>query len=336
MKNIKNKSLQLVQASTLEPTKSKKASRLSSYILILLAIIIFSSCEDPIDISLGDPIPQLTVDAFITDQVQTQTVRLTVSQQYFANTFNPVASGATVVLKNETTNDEFAFTDSNSNGDYTFENLSEMPLITLGDTYKLSISYDGEDYEAFSLAKRNVPIDSISYELKEEELGQNEGYYAQINVTDLGGLGTAPDFYRIRTWKSDASTGKEFWLNNPGEISISADGTFDPNSRGETDAFQFILPIRESINPEIDEDSEEAPYDLGDSIFVELHSIDVETYDFFSQLQEQVNNGGLFATPLANVPTNIENTNSNAPIEKQAVGWFGVSLVNSEGVKIIE
>jgi hypothetical protein len=322
MKNIKNKIAELIQAS-----------KLPNYAL-LFTIIVFSSCEDPVDIALGDPTPQLTVDAFITNQIQIQTVRLTTSQQYFANTFNPIASGATVVLKNETTSKEFTFTDSNNNGNYTFENLAEMPLVTLGDNYKLSISYNSESYEAFSLAKRNVPIDSISYEFREDGLGEEEGYYAQVHVTDLGGKGTVPDFYRIRTWKSDASTNTSFWLNKPGEISISADGTFDPNSRGEANAFQFILPIRESINPEIDEDLDEAPYDLGDSLFVEVHSIDENTYDFFSQLEEQVNNGGLFATPLANVPTNIQNTNPNATVEQKAVGWFGVSIVSSEGAKI--
>ncbi len=181
-----------------------------------------------------------------------------------------------------------------------------------------------------------MPIDKITYKFEEEELGQNAGYYAELNATDIGGLGTVPDFYRIRTWKFDASTGKSFWLNNPGEISISADGVFNPNGRGSDSLLVFIFPIRRSINPEIDEDVDEAPYDLGDSLFVELHSIDVETYEFFSQLSEQINNGGLFATPLANVPTNIQNLNPNATVAQKAVGWFGVSLVSSEGARVEE
>ncbi len=325
---------QLVSASTLELKQAKKAARFSNYFAILFAVIIFSSCEDPIDVSLGEPIPQLTVDAFITDQVQTQTVRLTISQQYFANSFNPVASGATVVMRNETTSEEFAFTDSNNDGNYTFENLSEMPLITVGDRYKLSISYNSENYEAFSLAKRNVQIDTITYEFEEEELGQNAGYYAELFATDIGGEGNVPDFYRIRTWKLDVSKNESYWLNKPSEISISADGVFDPNGRGSDSLLTFISPIRSSINPESDEESDEGAYDLGDSLFVELHSIDEETYEFFSQLSEQINNGGLFATPLANVPTNIQNLNPNATVAQKAVGWFGVSLVNSEGAKI--
>ncbi len=89
-------------------------------------------------------------------------------------------------MRNETTSEEFAFTDSNNDGNYTFENLSEMPLITVGDRYKLSISYNSENYEAFSLAKRNVQIDTITYEFEEEELGQNAGYYAELFATDIG------------------------------------------------------------------------------------------------------------------------------------------------------
>ena len=305
------------------------------FLVFMLIGGISMACEDPIDVNLDDPIPQLTVDGFVTDQIQTQTIRLTITQGYFENSFNPAATGATVTLTNQTTSEAFQFTDTNNDGDYTYENLANMPLIRLGDTYKLTVTYDSETYEAFSTANRTVPIDSISYEFREEGLGEEEGYYAQFHARDSSG--TQPDFYRIRTWKFDASENTSFWLNKPEEISISAEGTFDENARQDNlPLFEFILPIRESINPVVDEDVEEAPYDLGDSIFVELHSIDEATFTFFAELSEQTNNGGLFATPLANIPTNIENTNPNAPLAKQAVGWFGVSLVSTEGTRVIE
>ncbi len=57
-----------------------------------------------------------------------------------------------------------------------------------------------------------------------------------------------------------------------------------------------------------------------------------ETYFFIQEMQVQMVNGGLFATPPSNVKTNIRNTNPNATTK--AVGWFNIGAVSSNGVRI--
>ena len=85
---------------------------------------------------------------------------------------------------------------------------------------------------------------------------------------------------------------------------------------------------------ERDEISDEfkSPFEYGDSLYVEIHSIPFEAFDFLNKVSIQIDRQGgfgeLFAVSLANSPTNltVEN-NSNFPV----VGFFCVSAVNGMG-----
>jgi hypothetical protein len=44
---------------------------------------------------------------------------------------------------------------------------------------------------------------------------------------------------------------------------------------------------------------------------VEIHSINLETYNFLTQVQTQTTNSGLFATSPENVKTNIKSSTSD-------------------------
>ena len=295
---------------------------------LLLVSVGLTACTDPVDVDLGESIPQLTVDAWITDEVKPDTIKLTTTQQYFATSFNPGVTGATVSVTDLNTNEVFTYTDAGS-GNYVYN--PTQPISKLGHSYRLDITSAGESYEAFTTVNRTVPIDSVTFTFEEEELGQNEGYYAEFYAQDSSGVD--PDFYWIRAYKWDESEQRGFWLNKPGELTVSADGTFSPNARQDNlDLFQFIFPLRRAINPLPDEDDDSSPYDDGDSVYVELHSTDEASYYFFVELSEQINNGGLFATPLANVPTNLVNKDANST--EKAVGWFGMSLVSTKGKKL--
>lgn len=300
--------------------------------IALLGIIGLMSCEDPIDVNLETSIPQLTVDALITDEAKEQTVRLTISQEFFSNAFNPAATGATVVVTDLTDGIDYSFTDADNDGNYTYD-ASADPISKVDHEYALSITYDGNSFSAFSETERTIPIDSIGVEFRESSLGEPEGYYGSLHARDKSG--PENDFYWIRTYKWDASDNEGFWLNKPGEINISADGTFSPNAREDNfEFFEFILPIREGVNPIGDEDDpdDEPPYSLNDSLYVELHGITEEMFYYLLEIQTATVNGGLFATPLSNVPTNIVNNNTASDIE--AVGWFGMSSVSTEGRRI--
>lgn len=292
-----------------------------NYFLLVLGASMFFSCEDVIDVDVEEGISQLAVDAWITDQQGIQTIRLTLSQGYFDNNPAQPALGAVVTVV-DNTGQTFSFLDEDNNGYYLWNpSPADSTLGQIGNQYTLTIQYQGETFEAFSEIKRVPVIDSISYELKEEELGNPEGHYAELFARDFQGVG---DTYWIRTYKNGEL------LRRAGDINIAYDAGFSKG--GNIDGLTFITPIREGINPFYEKENDnnvfDPPYLDGDSIRVQIYSITEDAFTFLEEVQTQLNNSGLFAEPTNNVSTNVRNLNPNSTVK--AVGFFGASAVSEK------
>ena len=293
----------------------------SKYIFLFSSLALFTfSCEDVIDIDANFSEAQLVVDAFLNDLDTTQTVSLSLSQDYFDASLPPVVTDAEVVLTNVTKGDSFTF-EHTGNGAYQWTPDADGAIGNIMDEYLLTIQYNGFTYEAGSQLNPTSVVDSITYEFREEELGNPEGIYAQFFARDLPGVG---NFYWIKAYKNG-----EF-LNKPQELNLSADGTFDGSAGA--DGIVFLPPIRELINripdPDTEDDDQVPPYKEGDHIRVEIHSLTASTFRFLQVAFEQMTNGdnGIFALPVANSPTNIVSLEADAP---QALGFFNISQISS-------
>ena len=96
----------------------------------LLPIVLFlTSCEKEIDITLDEGKSQIVVDAFLTDVLSKQTMKLTNTSSYFKNSASPAVLGAKVSVKNETTGEVFAFTDASNTGNYSWQNNGKNIVI---------------------------------------------------------------------------------------------------------------------------------------------------------------------------------------------------------------
>ncbi len=297
-------------------------------IALVLLLLVGVACEDVVDITLDEGTPQLTIDAWLTNQPGTQTIRLTLTEPYFDNSPNEPALGAIVMVQAEN-GKTFEFTDPNNDGNYTWTPTSETEAFgTIGSGYALSVTYQGETFAATSVMQRVTEVDSITYEFEEEGLGTPEGYYAEFYGRDFMGEN---DCYWIKTYKNGV------FLNKPQEINLAYDaGT---SAGGNVDGLIFIPPIRQGVNrfpdgDDSDDNSDVAPWAIGDSIYVEIWSITPDAFFFLEQARNQMTNGGLFADPIANVPTNITNINPNSEIK--AVGYFCTSAVSGLGTRIEE
>jgi hypothetical protein len=290
---------------------------MKNIILALTLISFLSSCEDVIDLEVQDGVQQLVVDGWLTNKAEDQTIRLSLSQAYFDNSAVRTVNDAEVIIY-ELDQTPHLFVNK-GNGEYVLAK-EDSRFLTEGRQYSLYINFNGEEYSSLSALNRVPNIDSIAYEYFKFPIAQadstepEDGYIAEFYARDPEGAG---DTYWIRTTKN----GK--LLNNPTTISTAFDAGFSPGAL--SDGLLFILPIRQSINDGL--------FQHGDSLRVELWSITNDAFYYLSQVRQESGNGGIFATPPANIPTNISNLNSTS--NKTALGYFGISSI-SEYTTVID
>lgn len=276
--------------------------------LIALALS-FSSCEDVIDLEVQDAVEQLVIDGWLTNKAEDQYINLSLTQPYFDNSPVKTVSGAEVIVY-EADSTAHPFTDM-GDGSYLL-NKEDTGFLEENGQYILYVKYRNDEFAAISKLNRVPPIDSIAYEFFEfpfavDDSTESEGYFAEFYARDPEGEG---DVYWIRTTKNGTL------INDPGQISLAYDAGFSPGSR--SDGLLFILPIRQSINDGL--------YQHNDSIHVELWSITPDAYFYLQLVRQESANGGIFATPPANIPTNIFNVDENS--SNKALGFFGISSVS--------
>lgn len=289
--------------------------------------LLLASCEEVIHPDLREADPVLVIDAWINDKAEDQVIRLSLSQPYLSDEVPPGVSGATVTVNYDGGSLDF-MEDGDDPGVYrwtTDEATREAVFGETGRSYTLTVMVNGQTFEAVSRINRTVAIDSITFELDDSPFYPENSYIAQFWATEPQGTG---DTYWIRSYKNGIPLGK------PSEINIAYDAGFSPG--GSFDGITFIPPIRQ-VNPnDVDEDDMPvSPYQPGDSLYVEIHSITYESFTFLSQVIVQTDRPGgfgeLFATPLANVSSNIIRVTSG-PLK--AVGFFNVSAVEGLGKKL--
>jgi hypothetical protein len=301
--------------------------KLITYIPFLLALV-FISCETVIDPRLEATEPVLVVDAWLSAHAKDQVIKLSQTQPYFQNTTIPAVSGATVSLKNDTDGRTFIFNET-AGGNYRWQPASATDSLgQVGDAFTLSISVGADSYTANSKIGRVPQIDSVTFTFQEASGVLSEFYLGEFWAKDPIGTG---DAYWIKAWRNDTL------LLKPSEINIAFDAGFTESS--PIDGITFIAPIRSAITPfeTNDDGSLSQPYKPGDSVYVEIISLNKAAFNFLWEVSIQTDRPGgfaeLFASPYANVSTNVYNTDPNG---KKAVGFFNIGTVSGMGKKFVE
>lgn len=281
-------------------------------LFLLFGALIFTSCEDPIDVTLDPGESQLVVDAFVNNLNEKQIIKLMMSTPYFDNSSKSYAEGAVVELR-DSSGRVYNFIPE-SNGVYSYTPVAGDDFCKVGNKYELVIKYKGEEFYANSIVNPVPPIDSIRIKKEENPFTGEEIKLAEFFAVDIKGR---KDFYWIKTIYND--TLKK--LDNADNVS---DGAFSGDG---ADGLPFIQPMRYAINKE----GGRTPYVPGDTITVKLLSITEGTYDWLFDVFSQTNNGGLFATPPYNVRTNLKNRNPQS--KTKAYGFFCTSAISQAGLR---
>jgi len=279
----------------------------------ILILVVFYSCEDPITVEPELGKTQLSVDAFLNNKNEPQVIYLKETKQFFEEVAQKAFVANSVYVRDNQDSSIYVFESPLNDGVYTWD---DSVMIFEGRWYELVIETDAFTYTSTSYANPVPKIDSLNWQYVKAGLGQDNGSYAiELVATDLPGQF---DYYWIRFLKNGVYDTRLAGLN------ISVDGTFSETGQG--DGKLFIPPISTLTNYDV-EDS----VALGDEVAYEIWSITPQTSYFWREVTNQAIQGGgigaLFATPTANIRTNIISP-SNSKLEEKAVGWFSTSLVS--------
>jgi len=269
-------------------------------IFILFCTIGLFSCQEEVFLDLNTVEPAPVIEGVWTDAGALNFVRITKSKDFYNEDPNEVIEDAEVVIKNLATGVNIPFRFSNqANRYFPFFNLGG----TIGDTYQLSVKWNGNEYVSKGTLLEPPVLDSITYEYKDERLFREAGYYLTL-------YGKIPfnenNFYRVRIIKNDTL------MNNRNDYLLFDDtfGTSILDNGFELSGF---------------------PFKANDRVRLELYRLNKDAYDYVNQLVSLLfNDGGLFSPPPQNPQSNIIMVYGR----QEALGYFMVSPVLSETVTI--
>lgn len=241
------------------------------FITLAFFILLFTSCEDVIDIDLDTIEPQIVIEGIINDLDDRCVISLSKTTDYFEPSIYPPVSNAIVSV----TDDNGVLTpfEETEPGVYTAENIRGLE----NTTYSLDVKSEGENYEAEVTMPEKVFIDSLSFEPTPIYMEFEGGYVVNCHLKDPVEF---RNYYRMKTYKIDDVTeaGKSEYIFN--------DDFVDGNNL----TMQW-------------EDEQFFPQD---TIVVELQTLNKSTYYYYFTLFPIVGDGFGSANP-ANPDTNLNN-----------------------------
>ncbi|WMX15030.1 MULTISPECIES: DUF4249 domain-containing protein [unclassified Aureispira] len=254
-------------------------------IISLLALyILTTSCEKIIDVDLNEANPAPVFEAYLEND-STCYVKATLTSSYYDNSTSPAITNATMTITDQAGNSETLT--HKGDGIYKGNTL----IGTIGNTYTLDINIDGKLYTASSTMPPLTPIDSCSVQDRGNLFGGGgipgpPRYFVYVNYTDPGNL---TNYYAIQTTYYDSV-----------EVGFRTDYRIadDELSNGiSTRSFTTFT----SFEP-------------GDTLTIELASIDQATHLYFKTLEDAIAGAGFASAAPANPTTNFS---------EGALGYFG-------------
>lgn len=227
---------------------------------------------------IADSEPQIVIEGKISTDTTEYSVFVSQTVPYNAAS-NTYIDNASVSISDDQGNVQTLT--SVGNGEY------QTPLMAgmVGQTYTISVQYEGQVYENYSEIRNPVQLDSLSpIFIPENSIpGVDEGIYLQVYYTDPAGLG---DRYRIIFTKNDTvfNTADDYFLSN------------DAFDDGLQDVASFFGD-RFRLKP-------------GDKVKIELWTLDEHVYDYYQTLENIISQG--FAP--TGVPDNPNSTWTNGAL----------------------
>ena len=259
-----------------------------------LTIIIYSACQKVINVDLNNAAPHIVIEGLITDRPGPYSVKISKSGSYFNQPVLPPVTGADVNI-----------TDDSGTVDTLKETMPGIYITTrihgtTGRTYTLKVISENQEYTGESTMFSHVHIDSVNLTKTESLHFGFGGGSNNVNHVDLNCFFKDPyekNFYRLKVSGSDTTINENYRLFD------------DQYTNGQE------IELRA------------ARAKAGDTIRIELYSLDKQTYGYYRTLEDLLRTNPFFGSTPANPNSNLTNG---------ALGYFGVSAVSSRTVIITD
>lgn len=266
-------------------------------IVLGLILAVFTACTDVVDVDVPTAAPRLVIEASIDWEKGTtgndQVIKLSTSTPYFDTTTSSIVTGASVRVTNDTTGDEFIFTDQN---DGTYTTNSFVPV--LNQSYTLTVVHGTEVYTA---NETMMPVASIN----------------EVNQSTEDGFDT--EMLEVNVLFDDPADEENYYL-----AKFQAVGDLLPNLEDVSDEFTNGNEMTVFFEKEDEEEGDE--FQAGDVVDISLHGISSRYYEYIRLLIEQSDSGG---GPFDATPAQLRGNCINAiNPDNYAFGYFRVTEVD--------
>jgi hypothetical protein len=229
--------------------------------------IVLCACQEKIDLDLKNAEPQLVIEGIVTNQPGAFGVGLTKSKLYDEDNTPLFVIDATVWISDDAGN-----TDTLSQvqpGIYVSQPKTGIP----GTTYTLKVWHENVLYQSVSRMPYPVNVDSIYYQEVAGFTDPND--LSRRSYVIINDPVSVPNYYVMKTWVNSKLRGS---------VRVYSDRLWDGKPRN----------LR----------APGSDLEVGDTVTVEVRSIDKSVFDYFYELQQNNGNMGQPAAP-ANPTSNI-------------------------------
>lgn len=273
------------------------------FIKILLITMIFSSCEEAVELDLKQTPPKIVIEGLLTDRAGYQSVKVSRSTAFYASGQTPRVKDAVVKISDDLGQDIPFIHNPRNHPDSMGIYVPQTGFTgEIGVTYTLTVEADGEVYTGSDKLASVIPIDSLKFQLNEDEA---EDPKDPGKIYEVLMFAREPqdekNFYLFKFYRNDSLT-----LYNPTDIYYSDD---------------------ELLAEKIDGVPSPIYYANHDIARLEVYSLSRKGYVFYNDLSSILNSdgGGMFGPIPSSPRTNLSNG---------ALGFFQVSAVQEKEILI--
>ena len=271
-------------------------------ILAFISAFVIWSCDEPYTIDTDQQESQIIVEALLTNELKQHFVKISETTGFYSSGQTPRVSEATVLVTDDQGNSFTYVEDQEDPGRY----LSEIPFQgEVGVTYTLMIIINGQTISSSETMMRVTTIDSLTYNIDEEEKK-----YLEDHGIDRG------RYYEVLLYTKEPQDTQDYYLfkfYRNGEIL---------NYDGEDIYYADDEVIQENIDGIVFNDW----YSKDEVAGIEMYSLSRNAFLFYSDLEITLNNDGGLFSPLP--------TNPRTNLVGNALGLFQVSAIASDEITI--